>query len=222
MEKGDLDSKIKGISKGFKELNINKNLIDSLSTKIRKKLKEDNVKDMRDSFKNMRNSFKSKTPENKDLENPNLSDDDSSDDSEYEVSKAAKAKVKEVQEKLERLYKRAQQEGFKEGAKVTPDAQKQTQTQQQEGYSKGDRVIYNGTDEVLILGKHMENYPDIYYTIQFSDGREKQTVSEKLSPNVEEGPFSSDDEEVTGGKVKGGKNRTQKRGKKRLNRTLKN
>ena len=154
MEKGDLDSKIKDISQRFKESGINKNLIDSLSTKIRKKLKEDNVKDMRDSFKN------SKTPENKGLENPNdsgsesyhsfLSDDESSDDENME---AAKVKVKEMQEKAE-MYKRAQ---------------------------KG------------------------------------------LSPNVEDGPFSSDsDEEVTGGKVKGGKNRTQKRGKKRLNRTLKN
>ena len=36
MEKGDLDSKIKDISQRFKESGINKNLIDSLSTKIRK------------------------------------------------------------------------------------------------------------------------------------------------------------------------------------------
>ena len=202
MEKGDLDSKIKGISQIFKESGINKNLIDSLSTKIRKKLKEDNVKDMRD-------SFKSKTP--KGLENPNdsgsesLSDDESSDDEYMEPAKkeAAKVKVKEMQEKAKR-YKRTQEEGFK----------------------VGDEVTYKGTDEdevVTVVGRHMDDYPNIYYTIQFSDKSEKQTVPEKLSSNVEEEPFSSDsDEEVTGGKVKGGKNRTQKRGKKRLNRTLKN
>ena len=51
-----------------------------------------------------------------------------------------------------------------------------------EGFSKGDRVMYMETDEVIIVGRHMDDYPNIYYTIQFSDGREKQTIVEKLSP----------------------------------------
>ena len=44
----------------------------------------------------------------------------------------------------------------------------------------GDHVIYNNCRPANVVGIHTDSdYP--YYTIQFSDGKERQTVSHKLT-----------------------------------------
>ena len=50
---------------------------------------------------------------------------------------------------------------------------------------KDDIVSYTDSDgvksQVKIIGIHYDTPPDTYYTIEFSDGRHKQTIKERLS-----------------------------------------
>ena len=49
-------------------------------------------------------------------------------------------------------------------------------------YEKGERLMYMLTEECLVVAKHLDDYPNIYYTVQFADGNERQTIAEKLTP----------------------------------------
>lgn len=52
-------------------------------------------------------------------------------------------------------------------------------------YKKDDIVSYINSDgikkQVKIIGIHYDTPPDTYYTIEFSDGKHKQTIRERLS-----------------------------------------
>lgn len=49
-------------------------------------------------------------------------------------------------------------------------------------YEKGDKALYMGQEECIIAAKHMDDFPNLYYTIKLlADNREKQTTSNKLS-----------------------------------------
>jgi hypothetical protein len=52
-------------------------------------------------------------------------------------------------------------------------------------YKKDDIVSYTDSDgvksQVKIIGIHYDTPPDTYYTIEFEDGRHKQTIKERLS-----------------------------------------
>jgi hypothetical protein len=52
-------------------------------------------------------------------------------------------------------------------------------------YKKNDIVSYINSDgtksQVKIIGIHYDTPPDTYYTIEFSDGKHKQTIRERLS-----------------------------------------
>ena len=52
-------------------------------------------------------------------------------------------------------------------------------------FKKDDIVSYNNSDgtksQVKIIGVHFDTPPDVYYTIEFEDGKNKQTISERLS-----------------------------------------
>ena len=97
--------------------------------------------------------------------------------------------LKIIQEdKKKKLWKREQEQIARQretdelAAKQAAQTQAETVTTPQEGYMKGQRVLYMNTEECTIVGRHMDDYPDIYYTIQFPDGREKQTEVIKLTP----------------------------------------
>jgi len=52
-------------------------------------------------------------------------------------------------------------------------------------YKKDDIVSYINSDckisKVKIIGIHYDTPPDTYYTVEFSDGKHKQTIRERLS-----------------------------------------
>ena len=51
-------------------------------------------------------------------------------------------------------------------------------------FEKGQKVVYRkaGVERLAsIVAKHLDDYPDLYYTICFEDGHEKQTDSKYLS-----------------------------------------
>jgi len=52
-------------------------------------------------------------------------------------------------------------------------------------YKKDDIVSYTNSDgvksQVKIIGIHYDTPPDTYYTIEFEDGKHKQTIKERLS-----------------------------------------
>jgi hypothetical protein len=52
-------------------------------------------------------------------------------------------------------------------------------------YKKDDIVSYINSDgtksQVKIIGVHYDTPPDTYYTIEFSDGKHKQTIRERLT-----------------------------------------
>ena len=50
-------------------------------------------------------------------------------------------------------------------------------------YEKGEQAVYLSNQPCVIVAKHMDDYPNLYYTIQLvNEGkREKQTTAEKLS-----------------------------------------
>lgn len=51
-------------------------------------------------------------------------------------------------------------------------------------YKKNDIVLYINSDrtisQVKIIDVHYDTYPDIYYTIEFENGKYKQTIQERL------------------------------------------
>jgi hypothetical protein len=51
-------------------------------------------------------------------------------------------------------------------------------------YKKNDIVLYINSDktisQVKIIDVHYNTYPDIYYTIEFEDGKQKQTIQGRL------------------------------------------
>ena len=50
-------------------------------------------------------------------------------------------------------------------------------------WRQGDKVVYTQTGEVVtILKIHLDDAPDIYYTVVMSDGGDRQTLSDRLSP----------------------------------------
>ena len=52
-------------------------------------------------------------------------------------------------------------------------------------YEKGDRAMYMLEEPCTILDKHMDDYPNLYYTVRLErDGRDKQTIPSKLSHRV--------------------------------------
>ena len=52
-------------------------------------------------------------------------------------------------------------------------------------YKKDDIVSYINSDgtklQVKIIGVHYDTPPDTYYTVEFSDGKHKQTIRERLT-----------------------------------------
>ena len=53
-------------------------------------------------------------------------------------------------------------------------------------HNKGDKVVYKTPSTVCwvtILAIHLDDAPNIYYTVQFPDGNERQTTSDRLYPN---------------------------------------
>jgi hypothetical protein len=52
-------------------------------------------------------------------------------------------------------------------------------------YKKDDIVSYINSDgtksKVKIIGVHYDTPPDVYYTIEFEDGKNKQTIYERLT-----------------------------------------
>lgn len=53
--------------------------------------------------------------------------------------------------------------------------------QHQEYYAAGESAAYTSTGEsVSVLRAHMEDPHGVYYTVRMEDGREKQTVHDKL------------------------------------------
>ena len=61
-------------------------------------------------------------------------------------------------------------------------------------FEKGQQVVYHKGDEerlASIVDKHLDDYPNLYYTISFEDGHEKQTDSKFLSvaPAAPAGPI---------------------------------
>ena len=49
-------------------------------------------------------------------------------------------------------------------------------------YEKGDKALYMGEQVCLILEKHMDDYPNLYYTVRLlHEDRDKQTIPSKLS-----------------------------------------
>ena len=51
-------------------------------------------------------------------------------------------------------------------------------------YKKNDIVLYINSDktisQVKIIDVHYDTYPDTYYTIEFKNGKYKQTIRERL------------------------------------------
>ena len=58
-----------------------------------------------------------------------------------------------------------------------------------DAYTKGQVLIYRREGkkdyEVKCVGVHRDNHPDVFYTIKFADGREKQTEPKNLFPKQE-------------------------------------
>ena len=55
----------------------------------------------------------------------------------------------------------------------------------QKAWVTDDIVMYKGQDgpeQCTIIKQHLDNLPEIYYTIRMSDGHEKQTLQDWLSP----------------------------------------
>ena len=52
-------------------------------------------------------------------------------------------------------------------------------------YKKNNIVLYINSNKTIsvvkIIDVHYDTYPDIYYTIEFEDGKHKQTIRERLS-----------------------------------------
>lgn len=49
-------------------------------------------------------------------------------------------------------------------------------------YEKGDRALYRDIEECTVIDKHLDDFPNVYYTIRMKeDGREKQTTPQHLS-----------------------------------------
>jgi len=52
-------------------------------------------------------------------------------------------------------------------------------------FKKDDIISYTDSEgvksQVKIIGIHYDTPPDTYYTIEFEDGRHKQTIKERLS-----------------------------------------
>ena len=47
-------------------------------------------------------------------------------------------------------------------------------------FRKDDRVCYSGEEECLVVGVHLDTLPEVYYTVRMDDGRERQTVQDRL------------------------------------------
>lgn len=59
-------------------------------------------------------------------------------------------------------------------------------------YEKGQQVVYRKNDVerlASIVQKHLDDYPNLYYTISFEDGNEKQTDPKFLSPAPQKPAF---------------------------------
>jgi len=72
----------------------------------------------------------------------------------------------------------------KENNKESKENNKESKENNKE-FKKDDIVSYNNSDgtksQVKIIGVHFDTPPDVYYTIEFEDGKNKQTISERLS-----------------------------------------
>jgi len=66
-----------------------------------------------------------------------------------------------------------------------PKSKKQKKNTESIDYKKDDIVSYSDSEgvksQVKIIGIHYDTPPDTYYTIEFEDGRHKQTIKERLS-----------------------------------------
>ena len=66
-------------------------------------------------------------------------------------------------------------------------------------FNKSDIVFYqkdNKIDQVKIVGVHKDDFPNIYYTIAFSDGSEKQTYPNYLTLNKPSKPNKTNKNDI--------------------------